>query len=74
VPNVGLGALDTQLVYGTLLDGTGRQLYCAPADLTADAATRIWLKYVEENPELLVEYAVLSFFSAMSDAFPCDEL
>lgn len=66
------GAIDAGLVYGTLLEDTGMALYCAPEDLTPNIAMRVWQRHVEENPETLVQPAVFGFFSAMSDAFPCD--
>ena len=58
----------------TGLGYTNQQLpHCFPERGISSAVTsRVWTKWIEENPEKLAVRVGLSYTAAMKDAFPCD--
>ena len=49
------------------------QLYCRPFDLVTAQTIRIWVEYLENNPQELNLSPIETFSSAMTEAFPCPE-
>jgi hypothetical protein len=67
------GLSDSSTLWQIWSDSRNQEkLHCAP-EQSGDVTTRVWLKYLEENPEKLSLPAGWSYLEAMQDAYPCEE-
>lgn len=49
-----------------------RPLFCAPDKVTSGQASKIFIKYIDENPQKLHEPAFVIAIISLAKAFPCE--